>query len=366
MNTGLAAGELAIAHDYFTQTGGAERVVNFWRANLPHAELATALAREDILGPRTAEKITTSFLNRLPPSARDPRAFLPLLPLAIARMSLGRDIRAALISSSGWMHALPRDVPAVVYFHTPARWLYQPDDYRLHLSPLGRLALTTLRRPLETWDKGAISSSTSTHFLCNSEVSKSRLYKAYSIEAEVVYPPVVDFSGDAEEVPGLEPGYLLTVGRPRGYKNTYIVAEAARRLGRRLVAVGGLPQGDGEWPDSHVALSGITDRQLAWLYQNAEYLVSMSREDFGLTPIEANSAGTPVILLMAGGFTETTEEGATGVFAREESVESLIAAIREADRTHFNRTLVRANAERFSVDAHLEQITKALKVAATA
>jgi glycosyltransferase involved in cell wall biosynthesis len=193
-------------------------------------------------------------------------------------------------------------------------------------------------------------------YLANSRNVAERVRHAYGIEAEVLPPPVaVDATGLQEPVAGVEPGFLLTVSRARGYKGADSLVDAfARMPEERLVVVGGVsPEGD--LPGNVRAVGRVPEEQLRWLYANARALVSVSREDFGLTPVEANAFGCPVLVVRAGGFLDSTAEGESGLFLDDDAVDTIIAGVRAFPR-EWDRDAVLRNAERFSADVFAKRI----------
>jgi glycosyltransferase involved in cell wall biosynthesis len=79
-------------------------------------------------------------------------------------------------------------------------------------------------------------------------------------------------------------------------------------------------------------LGQVSDEELRWLYQNARCLLAVAQEDFGLTPVEANLFGIPVVALRQGGYLETVSAGVNGVFLKEARVPNVVDAIDEAMR----------------------------------
>lgn len=340
---------VVIAHDYVTQRGGAERVVLALLACFPTSPLLTSVYAPDQTFPGFRDHfIKTSPLQGVPRFRQDPRLALPILAAAWNRMRV-TDADVVLASSSGWAHgvAMAPGVHKVVYCHNPARWLYQQQDY-LGESRLCRTMLRPFRPYLTRWDGAAARSAD--RYLANSTVVADRIRRTYGIDAEVLAPPVsVDVDGAQEPIVGVEPGYFLTVARGRGYKNTEIVEEAISMLpSERLVVVGAEPRPDQARSQvQHVGV--VSDAQLRWLYANARALVSVAREDFGLTPIEANAFGTPALLLRAGGFLDTMNEGVSGLFIEQATA----SAVRDAARAlpDLDRELVCKHADTFSPQA---------------
>ncbi|MBA3801164.1 MAG: glycosyltransferase [Geodermatophilaceae bacterium] len=145
---------------------------------------------------------------------------------------------------------------------------------------------------------------------------------------------------------GIEPGFLLSVGRDRGYKNVRTVVAAMEHLPhQRLVTVGstGPPHSVGNV--QHLGM--VTDEELRWLYASARAVVSAAYEDFGLSPHEGFSFGTPAVLLRAGGFLDTMVEGLTGVFFERAEPWAIAATIRQLPAVP-DKAAIMAHAENFS------------------
>jgi glycosyltransferase involved in cell wall biosynthesis len=339
---------VVIAHDYLTQRGGAERVVLALARTFPGARVVTSTYDPDGTFPEFRDlDIQATALGRVPVLRRDPRIALPVLASLWSRMVV-EDADVVICSSSGWAHGVSTTAKKIVYCHNPARWLYQGAEYLKDSGGVARAALGVTRPALTRWDRSKASSADV--YLANSTAVAHRIRTTYGRTATVVHPPAQLPDCDPEPVPGLEPGFLLTVGRPRGYKNTDVVARAVESLsGERLVAVGGLPPG--EWPDRLVGLTGVSDAQLCWLYLNAAALVACSYEDFGLTPIEAYSAGTPALVLRAGGYLDTTAPGTTGEFVDALSVSEVADGIRRMRTRTWDAAAIRRHAETFSAAA---------------
>lgn len=350
---------VVVAHDYLTQRGGAERVA----LEISRALKARYLVTSTFEPTQTFEEfssvpIRTSFLARIPLLRRDPRIALPLLPL-VWRSFRPIDAEFVICSSSGFAHGLRTTSSSrkIVYCHNTARWLYQPGDYFQGRSTWVRLAVATISPLLRAWDLRAARSADI--YLANSTLVARRIYDAYGIQAKIVHPPIcIDTSDVKEEVLGLTPGYYLSVGRPRGYKGTSELIRAFRKLEmERLVIVGGKSR---EQLASNIwALGSVPESKLRWLYLHARALISVSREDFGLTSLEANAFGTPSLVLRCGGFLDTTSEGVSGCFIDEISVDSITWAIRNFPKV-WDRSAIIEHAARFSREQFTRQLLSAI------
>ncbi len=353
---------VAIAHDYLTQRGGAERVVLTLMKAFPDATVHTTFYDPEGTYPEfRGAHIVTSPLNRVGLLRRDHRRALPLLASAASRKRIDADV--TIVSSSGWAHGFPTTGRKVVYCHNPARWLYQSDEYLggpAWRSPIGP-PLLAMRPMLRRWDQRA--ARTVDTFIANSRVVQRRIADTYGLESQVLHPPH-GMAPDAVQqfIPELArwaPGYALVVSRLLPYKNVHIAIEAARRSGRRLVVIGRGPEESrlrAGLPDHIRMLSGLNDAQMRWAYDNASILIAPSHEDFGLTPLEAASFGVPTIALRGGGYLDTIVEGETGLFFDHPTPDEIVEALTRADQHPWQPEVLRARAEDFSETRFIERI----------
>lgn len=335
---------VVIAHDYLTQRGGAERVVLALLEAFPGARVVTSVYAPERTFPEFGEvEVETLLPARL--FGRDARLAFPLLAPAFSRHAV-RDADVVVCSSSGWAHGVSTTAPKVVYCHTPARWLYVTSDYVAGHGALVRAVATAGRVPLRRWDERAAASASV--YVANSTVVRERIQRVYGRPAEVVHPPAaLDPGGRQEPVAGVDSPFLLTVSRPRGYKNLAVVAEAASSADVRIFAAEG----------------GLTDPQLRWLYAHCRGLVAAAHEDFGLTPVEAMSFGKPVLALRAGGYLDSVAEGVTGSFFDRLDVATLATALAGFDESTFDPEAIRRHAARFSKErfaARMREIAEAV------
>lgn len=355
---------IAIAHDYLTQQGGAERVVLALAKAFPDAPIHTTFYWPEGTYPEFRDRdIVTSPLNRVGVLRRDPRKALPLLARACTRMQIDADLVVA--SSSGWAHGFTTDARRLIYCHAPARWLYQTDSYvgEEKYVPVKRIAATVLRPGLIRWDQAAAARAD--RYLANSHVVRDRIQETYGIEADVLAPPFgISADGDQDPVAALEDwdddeGYVLVVSRLLPYKNVDRVIDAVRGTRHRLVVVGAGPERErlvAMAPENVRLLSGLSDGELRWVYGHAHLLVGPSYEDFGLTPLEANSFGMPVAAFRAGGYLDTVAEGVSGLHFEEPEADLIRTAIEEARGRVWDRDAIRAHADSFSEERFIARI----------
>ena len=347
---------VAIAHDYLTQRGGAERVVLAMHRAFPDATIYTTLYEPDHTYPEFRDaRIVTSALNDLPVLRRHHRAALPLLPLAARSMRISADV--VLASSSGWAHGFSASGRRLVYCHAPARWLYQAEAYlgAEHRQSVPGLALLALTPWLKRWDKRHALAADG--YLANSRVVRDRMREAYGIEAPVLPAPhAMDPTASQEPVAALDgwQDYHLVVSRLLPYKNVEAVVEAFRDLPERLVIVGHGPLRrtlERRLPANVRLLSNLTDAQLRWVYAHSRALVAPALEDYGLTPLEAAAYGKPTLALGAGGYLDTVVPGTTGIFFSQPSPRDIRASVLAARTREWSEADILDHAEQFSEPA---------------
>jgi glycosyltransferase involved in cell wall biosynthesis len=347
-----ATPKVALAHDYITQRGGAERVVLSLVHTFPDAPVYTSLY--DVKGtfPEFVDvDIRTLGLNAVRPFRRHHRWALPFLAPSFSRKRITPEADVVVCSSSGWAHAIHTDGYKIVYCHTPARWLYQGERYLGTIGPIARIGRALLRRRLERWDQKAARSAD--RYLANSTWIAQEIARIYGIEADVVHPPVtVGVDGPQQPVDSIEPGYVLCVSRLLPYKNVgAVIAAFARTRSEQLVVVGKGPEEAHlrKIAGENVHFTGsVGDAELRWLYQNASCLVAASYEDFGLTPVEAAAFGKPTAALRFGGFLDTVHEDDTGVLFDRPEPKEISAALGRLHAGKWSEARLREHAASFS------------------
>src|SRR3712207_3868784 len=136
---------VAVVHDYLTQAGGAERVVRAWARALQPEPISTLVWNPAVVPAPDGVPILSTRLQRSPRRGRDPRLALPPLPPFARRLTVPASSDVVLGSSRGFAHNVRTVVRKVVYWHTPARWLHAPADYRRGLPLPIRAGLSLLR-----------------------------------------------------------------------------------------------------------------------------------------------------------------------------------------------------------------------------
>jgi glycosyltransferase involved in cell wall biosynthesis len=336
-------GSVAIVHDYLNQRGGAERVVLEMSDIWTTAPIYTSLYRPESTFPEFERcEVRTSPLSLLPVDRGFRNLFL-LYPAAFRSFgALAHDV--VISSSSGWAHGVRTagDTFHAVYCYTPARWLYGGE----YLRGSGRQrALRPFASVVRGWDRSAARRADL--YIAISDVVRRRIKRDYGLDAPVVYPPV-----DVDRFQPRERGErLLVVSRLLPYKRVDVIVDAATRAGIGLDVVGTGPsladlmRRAGPTVEFH---GRLPDRDVTRLMEGCRALCQAGNEDFGISPVEANAAGKPVVAFAGGGALETVQDGRTGAFFSRHDPGDALDAIRRCDLIDTPPTAIAAGAQRFS------------------
>ncbi|GAB7527865.1 glycosyltransferase family 4 protein [Pseudomonas sp. 3A(2025)] len=360
--------KIAIVHDWLVTYAGAERALASLLRVWPEADLFAVI---DFLSERDRAQLggklaTTTFIQNLPGARKHYQRYLPLMPLAIEQLDLsGYDL---VISSS---HAVAKGVLTgpdqlhISYVYSPIRYAWDLQHQYLRESGLdkgikGRLARMVLHY-MRLWDQRTAAGVD--EFIAVSSFIGARIGKAYRRESTVIYPPVDTSSFTAD---GARQDYYFTASRMVPYKRLPMIVEAfAAMPDKRLVVIGDGPDmARAKAIDApNVSLLGYQPAAVMLQHMRAaKAFVFAAEEDFGISPLEAQACGTPVIAYGKGGALETIlgldHPTPTGVFFQQQDIASLTAAVREFEAAQGRITPIacRLNAERFSVARFEEQI----------
>jgi glycosyltransferase involved in cell wall biosynthesis len=369
-NSSTPWSRVAVFHDNFAQMGGAEKVAEEIYGLLPGATLHSTVAVPEILsdGLRQA-RIRTSWMQRLPGLKRHFRHYFLFYPFAVESVDLSK---YDLIVSSCFGYAKGirkrRGAVHVCYCHTPMRWVWRYEDYsaRAGFGGLTRRVLPLVLSILKRWDLRA--SRQPDYFIANSNVVAARIKKFYGRDS-VVIPPPIDVKRFTPAVPEPAEDFYLVLSRLVPYKRIDLAVEACTRLNRKLVVIG-----DGPDRARLEKLAGPTVQFLGRQPDDAvvnyaarcRALLFPGEEDFGMTPLEVNAAGRPVIAFRAGGALETVVEGITGLFFDQPTSAALAQAIKEFEECSWNSSELQSHAAGFDRAVFAERLLAFLRQAAPA
>lgn len=349
--------KIAIIHEWFINYAGSEKVVEQILKVYPDADLLSLL--EFLPKEKKAliqnKKVKTSFLQYLPFSKPKYRYYLPLMPLAVGTMSAPN---ADIIISSN--HAVSKGLKRspsqmhICYCHTPMRYAWDLQDEYLKSTGLNTgikaFVIKSILKYMRSWDLK--SSENVDHFIANSAYVAQRIKKIYKRDATVIYPPV-----DTEyfTLQKQKADFYLTAARLVPYKKVDLIIDTFTQLPEKTLIV----IGDG--PDSekikakanaskNIKFLGYQSSELLKEYmQRAKAFIFAADEDFGITTIEVQACGTPILAYKKGGNLETVVENTTGLYFEYQTVESLKDCIRNFEKNHtrFIPEEIRKHAEKF-------------------
>ena len=344
------AERVAVVHDWLTGMRGGEAVLEAILDALPGAELFTLFHFPGSVSPKIeARTIHTSDLQRFAKRAGDYRRLLPLYPRAARQWDFSGFDR--IVSSS---HCVAkgidaRGLPHLSYCHTPMRYVWDRfDDYFPRSKPLQRAAMLSLAPFLRRWDVDTASEVT--EFVANSQFVRERIRRYYKRDAQVIHPFVNDAFLEAPLAASRDDHHLV-VSALVPYKNVELAIDAFAGGGRRLQVIGGGPLLEAlrKRGGPNVELLGaVSTAEILERLSRARSLILPGVEDFGITPLEAMSLGTPVVALGEGGVRDSVIDGVTGIFFPKAEVSSLREALDAVERREWDRHALRAHASRFS------------------
>lgn len=354
---------VAIVHDWLTNQGGGERVVWALHRAFPEAPIYTSVFNPETLPQFTHLGVRTSFLQHWPLAKTKHQLFPTQRTLAFESFDFsGYDVVISSSSAEAKGVITKPNTLHICYCHTPTRYYWSDyAQYRRNtgfgvLSPLVRLAMPRLVERMRIWDFAAAQRVDA--FVANSSYVEQRIKKYYRRPSTVINPPIQAARFKVGTAP--RNGFVV-VSRLIPYKRVDLAVRACTELNVPLTVVG-----DGSEMDKLKAMAGpsvtflgrVGDEEINQAYASASAFIFPADEDFGLTPLEAMAAGTPVIAYGKGGATETVVEGTTGTFFAEQTVASLKAALESFNPKTYDPAKIRGHAEQFDEGVFIKKIQK--------
>jgi len=341
---------LALVHDWLNQWGGAEDVLDHLLRLYPYAPLYTSLYDPAKMPASWAERERhTLWLDNLPQIHAQHQRYLPLYPLAWGGLDLSA-YEVVLSNKSGFCHGVKvgENTLHVCYCLAPTRYVWQFELYA-EREALGRLARWGVRAFLpwfKRWDWQAAQRVH--HFIAISSDIQERIRRFYRRDSHIIYPPVE--VAERFQPQATQGDYFLSLGRLIPYKRVDLVVEACTRLNLPL-KVGGtgrdLEALQRKAGPSVEFLGFVPPEDLPALFANCRAFIFPGLEDFGITPVQAQAAGRPVIAYAGGGALDTVKAGVTGEFFHQQTVESLMTVLQNFDERRYDPALIRQHALRF-------------------
>ena len=364
---------VALFHDNFAQSGGAERVAEELHRTLlaahPDTHLLTTLTSEDRLSPYLRKvNIRTTWMQHLPAKAKLFRAYFLLYPFAVDHVDVSA-YDLIITSCFGYAKGVQRRPGSlhICYCHAPMRWVWRTEDYlsREKHGVLKKLALSLPIRWLRQWELQAAARPDV--YIANSSVVADRLFQAFGVHATVIPPPIDTKSFALQSgMPSKPDDFYLVLSRLVPYKRLDLAIEACTRTQRKLIVIG-----DG--PDRK-RLEGLAGPTVSFLgrasresvidhAQRCRGLLFPGEEDFGMTPLEINAAGRPVVAYHGGGATETIIDGLNGVFFEQPTPASMIAALDRMESMQWDSASIQRHAQQYDTTLFAQRIQNFIRLA---
>ena len=380
---------IAIVADWLIDFGWAEVVISHLLEMFPEADIYTSVSfmKHPMLEGR---KVYTSWLQKIPFLNKKHKLAGILRPWAFREFDLS-DYDLVICSSSAeskqvamWKWREKSHVKVIVYCHTPIRYYWSHAKEYEDMMEFGILnpLVKSVFRLVKWWMKKVDyrAAQKVDFFIANSETTRERIQKYYNRDADVIYPgvdaPVLSFSEGIS--PSLESKqilasqgrqkeeYYFSIGRCIPYKKFDLLVDAFNTNGKKLILATGTDnllyrtlreksQPNIEWRFYP------TNAEKTELMQHAKAFLFASEEDFGIVPVEAMMAGTPVIAYGKWGATESVADGKTGIFFTPQTAEALSEAVEKFEKMEFDREKIQKHAEKFSKENFKENIRNFLE-----
>lgn len=343
--------KVAIVHDDLVQWGGAERVLEGICQIYPEAPIFTSVfdrSNPELNKRFGNKKVITSFLQKIPGWKFLYKTLLPLYPIAFEQFNFDEfdlvishttRFAKAIITKPGTVH--------ISYCHTPPRFLYN----------FGGQFNGPFLKPFLKWlthfDK--ISATRVDYFLAGSKNAQKRIKQIYGRDSQLLYP-YVDLKR-FDSIESFDGGYFLVVARLNKYKRVDLIVGACQKLELPLKIVGTGPERKNL--ESRIKNQGlknidflgqVNDELVAHLLAGCKALIVAGEEDFGLTPLEAEALGKPVVAFKSGGALETIIDNKTGILFKKQTVDSLVEAMEKLEKINIDSSDCKKNAQRFSLE----------------
>jgi glycosyltransferase involved in cell wall biosynthesis len=370
MPTPKTAPKIAIVHDWLTVSGGAEVVVAELHKLFLSAPIYTSVYNAEALPGLKGLDIRTTYLqDKLPKKLRYKHVLWPTLRAKAFRKLDLSAFDVIISSSSAEAKAVRKTRPGqvhIAYIHTPIRYYWSHyEEFKKEFkfgafTPFIRPIIPMMVKKMRKLDLESIKDIDA--LIANSEVTQARIKKYYKRSSTVVHPPV-DVERFTPPPKGERSGYVLW-GRHVPYKRFDLAVEAANQLGAQLTIIGSGPDTARlkKLAGPTVKFTGrVSDKELVRLAQSAKGFLFPNEEDFGISAVEALAAGTPVIAYAKGGALDIVQDGETGVLFKQQTVESLVTAMKRFETLSFLPATLHRKAKRFDKSLFDTRIQKILK-----
>lgn len=361
--------KIALVADWLTNMGGAEHLFYSLHKAFPDADIYTSVFDAEACPIFKNLNVRTTYLQKLPRFLRNRHQLFPVLRArAFRQLDLNQyDIVISAASAEAKAIQVREGAVHICYCHTPIRYYwshyeeYKKDPGFGWLDPLVKLVLPLFVRAMRKRDLESVKGVD--YFIANSHEVQQRIKRYYHRDSIVIFPPVEVGRLQPKEVVKKDDYYLI-VGRQIPYKRIDLAIQACNQLRRKLIVIG-----NGSQYEELVRIAGPTiefkthvdDQEIVQYFQKAKGFIFPALEDFGIVPVEAMSAGTPVIAYKKGGALDYVVDEKTGVFFDQQTKGSLLEAIKKFEQTAFDQVAIIKHAQQFSEARFIQEIRQFAK-----
>lgn len=357
--------KVALVHDWLVVRGGGERVLYDIHTLFPDAPIYTLVYDQD-KAPEWCKEcdIRTTYIQKWPGAKSHHKLLLSFMPKAWEALDLTEYDLVISCCASCCKGVITRpDALHVCYSFSPTRYVWDLYyDYLENTNAIKRFFMKRMIHKVRLWDFQAAQRVD--HFAADSNFVGSRIKKYYRRDFTTIYPGTRINEYPITEMPD---DYYLVVARFVRYKRVDLAIEACNQLKKKLVVIGS----GGEEEERLKKLAGdtveflgrVSDEEMERYYSRAKAFLFPGIEDYGITPVEAMSAGVPVLAFGKGGALETVQDGKTGLYFHDQTVNGLVHCIEEFERNGvaYSRQQIHDYSLNFSDEIFKDNFTNFLK-----
>lgn len=350
--------KVAIVCEWLVGIGGAERVVLEVHRMFPDAPIYTSQYDPEKIDWFKDADVRTGWLQKLPPALKK---FLPVLrAIYFSRLDLSDydlvitcnfGAEAKAVKTTPGSHICLCNAPTHYYWSRYDAYLQHP-GFPKGFNWLARLGLKTLVAPMRRWDWRAAQNPD--HMVAISTHIQQEIKKYYQRDTTIIHPPVDTERFRVLAKPKAARRGFVIAGRHTPYKKIDLAVTACTQLNLPLTVIGDGPDTERlkKLAGPSITFTGqLTDTEIAEQFAAAEAFIFPGLDDFGITPVEAMAAGTPVIAYKGGGALDYVLPGKTGEFFSEQTADSLSEALKRFEAGKYRATTIKKHAETFSRQA---------------
>ena len=346
--------KIALAHEFLTQYGGAEKTIEAIAEIFTEAPIYTAKYDRRKM-PDSINNRKIIYPKGLGNKASEKLFFLLRMPTIFEEFDF-RDYDIVISSGTTWNKGIltKPDQMHITYLHTPPRFLYKySQEGTKWQKPPFKPFYSYIVNFLRLWDY--VAAQRPDYIVTNSETTRKRIKKFYGRDAKIIYPPVeVNFKSE-DGLKKAEAPYFLAIGRLSKYKNFDLLIKTFNKIKYPLVIAGtGIEEKRlKSIAGSNIIFKKVSDEEKNKLLDGCLGLINpVVDEDFGIVPVEAMAHGKPVLAHKSGGHLETIIEGETGLFFEKDNIDSLSEKLLDFEQmiknNKFDHEKIKSHAQKYS------------------